>query len=129
MLRSGLTIMEVMIAVALASFVCAIGFTGINAFGKAITRSKQFTSETEMITAAMRMADDRADRGLNALPALDPVSTPKNWTRCKMNPDGLEFTLVVKNAQVGGKISGGLNMESGKNTLMIRALFIYDNIP
>lgn len=127
--RAGLTILEITIAVALASFVSAIGFTGINAFGKAITRSKQFTSETQMITAAMRMADNLADGGTNVLPAQNPVPTPRNWTRCIMYSDRLEFTLQVNAAQAGGDISKGLNMGGGKNTVMVRALFIHDNTP
>lgn len=128
-MRSGLTLIEVMMAVSLASFVAAIGFTGINAFGKAITRSKQFASETEMITAAIRLVDQRADNGYATLPT-QTMSRPKNWTYCDMTSSGLQFTLQATNKQTGGHVEQALNMNgSNQNTLVIRALMIYDNIP
>jgi len=113
-----------MIAVALASFVAGIGFTGINAYGKSITRAKQFTSETEMITAAMRMADEQAESG-----ALLPVGTmqvPRGWTSCDMQTDRITFGLQVKEVQTGGQVKKGLQMDgSGQNVLIIKALSCY----
>jgi prepilin-type N-terminal cleavage/methylation domain-containing protein len=132
-MRSALTLIEVMIAISLASFVSAIGFTGVNAFGKAITRSKQFASETQMITMAIRLADQRADNGYSTLPVQASVSRPKNWTYCEMISTGLIFKLQATNKQTGGQVEQALNMASvagvNQNTLDIKALMIYDNVP
>jgi type II secretory pathway pseudopilin PulG len=100
MRKSGITIIEVMIAVALASSLCAIGFTGITAFSRSITRAKQFVSETELITAAIRASAASADAGSATISysiLLSPVSVPKNWVICTHAPllggSQLTFTL------------------------------------
>ncbi len=104
-----------MIAVALASSVSAIGFTGIVAFGRSITRAKQFASQTELITAAIRASIASSDNfaapsdkiltsinGMTQFTAgmtlmtktkvpmpIDPnrIPTPKNWTVCTIVND------------------------------------------
>lgn len=122
--RAGLSLIEVMTAVSLATFIAAIGFTGVNAFGKSITRAKQFTSETEMITAAIRIADEQAEAA-----ALLPVGTmqvPRGWTTCDMQSDRITFEIQVKEEQTGGHVKKGLNMDSaGQNVLIVKALSCY----
>jgi Tfp pilus assembly protein FimT len=132
--RAGFTIMEIMMAVAMATFMAAIGFTGIQAFGKSITRSKQFTSESEMIIACMRMAIGQAEAGysqISATPGVLPV--PRNWTQCKISGNTITFTLDtnLKLVSTGGSdgsigtssIFGGLNMNAAhENTLTVKTL-------
>ena len=130
--------MEIMMAVAMATFMAAIGFTGIQAFGKAITRSKQFASESEMIIACMRMAVKAADSGgavagkdwIIDPASLSPITTdpssiytmpvPRNWTKCMIDDSNsskvifeLADTLKIESAggsRGGSNIRGGLNM-------------------
>lgn len=138
--RSGFTIMEIMMAVTMASFMAAIGFTGISAFGKSITRSKQFTSESELVIACMRMAIEQADAGENRL--VDPgihalpyeLPVPRNWVKCTIDtPDTIKFeiadTLANTIVSAGGgdgpgrtNVKNGLNMSGDKNTLTIKTL-------
>ncbi len=136
--RTGFTIMEIMLAVTMASFMAAIGFTGISAFGKSITRSKQFASESEMIISCMRMAIKEADGGGPvsgkdwiidpAIPSpiiTDPntlytMPVPRNWAKCMIDDSNsskiifeLADTLKVENAggsDTGSNVRGGLNM-------------------
>lgn len=143
MKNSGLTLIEVMIAVALASSVCAIGFTGIVAFGRAITRAKQFTSETELITAAIRAsiasADDAIPSSTIATSILPPtVPVPKNWVSCSIEQVGpaskLTLHLELIRSQIGnssryttssttGDVSTALKMDATqKNYLTIQSL-------
>lgn len=133
--HSGLTIMEVMMAVSIGSFVAAIGFTGINAYGKSIVRAKQFTSETEVITALMREAVDRGNQRQSGMSASTTLLTPKGWTTCGVSGDMVTFTLDLKStttgtnevtAQAGGKVYNALNMDTSagthKNTLTIKTI-------
>ena len=126
-MRSGFTIMEVMIAVSIASFIAAIGFTGVNAFGKAVTRSKQFTAESQIIVATLRYAVRTADvNGGNQIAASGTLPIPKNWPAAEVSGNTLTFTVTVKDAQVGGAISSGLQTDSNrKNSLLIKALMTY----
>lgn len=133
---SGLTIMEVMMAVSIGSFIAAIGFTGINAYGKSIVRAKQFTSETEVITALMREAVDRGNQKLSGMSASTVLLTPKGWTTCAVSGNIVTFTLDLSsttiggnevNAQAGGKVYNALNMDTTspgvhKNTLQIKTI-------
>jgi len=125
--RNGLTLIEVMIAVSLASFIAAIGFTGISAFGKAITRSKQFTAQTQVIVATLRYATVSADvYGQNALANTASLPIPKNWPQADVSGNTLTFTTTVKTSQVGGNINSGLQADaSRKNSMLIKALMVY----
>lgn len=133
MTRNALTIMEVMVAVSLASFVAAIGFTGINAFGKSITRAKQFTSETELITSAMRMAVANADVGASGFTALP---TPRSWVQASFTGNTMTMTLASHMGadKFGGRMDRGLQMNTSgsqmnpgvsSNQLVIAAISIY----
>ncbi len=132
--RSGFTIMEIMMAVAMATFMAAIGFTGIQAFGKSITRSKQFTSESEMIVACMRLAIKQADAtgsppAISAAPSLE---VPRNWLTCGISGNIVTFDMssTLKLVSAGGgtgtnqtNVTNALNMDAAdKNTLTIKTL-------
>lgn len=126
--RAAFTIMEILLAITMASFMAAIGFTGISAFGKSITRSKQFTSESEVILACMRMAVADAEKGNPAMTASS-LETPKNWVQCAIAGDRVTLTLdsglVLTSAGGGGtsNIRGGLNMgASNNNTITIKTV-------
>ena len=151
MRNSGLTLIEIMISVAIASSICAIGFTGIVAFGRAITRAKQFTSETELITTAIRASIASADSAIPSskilgtiLPVTDnpllpnPVPVPKNWVSCIITDSGnasqVTFSLQLDRKQIGtsstyttasttGDMNTALKMDAaGKNYLNIQSL-------
>ena len=147
--HNGMTLMEVMVAVALSSMICAIGFTGIVAFSRSITKSKQFTSETELIVSAIRASIASADyltsspqftSYINPVFLPTPVAVPKNWVGLAHTPDPtskssiLTFSnqlsvSVVTGVQTTGATTGdvrkALNMDSGTNTLSIRAYACY----
>lgn len=131
--RFAITLIEVMVAVSLASFVAAIGFTGISAFGKSITRAKQFTSETELITTAMRMAVANADIGATGFTALP---TPRSWVQASFSGNTMTMTLAshLNAGKFGGRMDRGLQMTTSasqinpgvsSNQLVIAALSIY----
>jgi prepilin-type N-terminal cleavage/methylation domain-containing protein len=125
--RCALTLIEVMIAVSLASFVAAIGFTGVNAFGKAITRSKQFTAETQVITACLRYAVRTGDVNvLNTVYSTSPIPLPTNYPTTTISGNTLQFSIGISNAKVGGTIRTGLQTDStGKNSLIVKAIMAY----
>lgn len=124
--RKAFTIMEVMMAVALGSFIAAIGFTGINAFGKAVTRSKQFTAQTQIITACLRYSARRGDAiNQNSL-GDSPVPTPKSYPTTTVSGNLLEFETTISSAQVGGDVRKGLQANSAnKNSILIKAIMAY----
>ena len=125
-------------AVSIGSFIAAIGFTGVNAYGKSIVRAKQFTSETEMITALMREAVGRGNNSTNlpGMSASTSLKTPKGWTTCGVSGNVVTFTLDLKtttlgtneiSSQAGGKVFNAMNMDttagnSHKNTLTIKTI-------
>lgn len=135
--RHGFTIMEIMFAVSMATFMAAIGFTGISAFGKSVTRSKQFTSESEMVIACMRMAIKEADAGQDRISATSgPLPVPRNWTTCTISstdPSVVEFTIAttlagnIASAGGGGgvgqtNVRNALNMSGNSNTIIIKTV-------
>ena len=152
--HSGMTLMEVMVAVALSSMICAIGFTGIVAFSRSITKSKQFTSETELIVSAIRASIASADSVtatpqftsyinqsyIPVLPTTVPV--PKNWVsltqvqvpagtpECSILTFSNQLTVsgvgaAQTTAATTGDVRKALNMDNGTNTLSIRAFACY----
>jgi type II secretory pathway pseudopilin PulG len=146
MRNSGITIIEVMIAVALASSLCAIGFTGITAFSRSITRAKQFVSETELTTAAIRASIASADAlsspssQISTSTFSSPMLVPSKWVTCSFTPIGtsttgytqLTFALQISNtntnglkvtASTTGDVANALKMNASRNnTLNIQSL-------
>ncbi len=134
--RCGMTLIEVMMAVAFSSFIAAIGFTGITAFGRSVTRAKQFASETELITTGMRLAIKSADSASGKSyidPAPGPMpNLPPGWTSCSIDKvgqaSGLTFELTIAatlkgTAATTGDVRKALNMNtSGSNTVRIQTL-------
>ena len=108
--HAGITSLEALSAATLAALIAALGFTGVTAFGKSINRAKQLTSETEQITAAMRLADQRADQGYATLEPQTPMPAPQTWTRCDLLADRIELSPA----------NGG-----GKSVVVIKALNCY----
>lgn len=137
--RSGLTLIEVMSAVAIGTFVAAIGFTGVTAFGRSITRAKQFTSETEMITALIRQTIARADQGHSDITDTPgDLPTPPTWTRCVMEPNAAKFYMQLKVTTTGstettasttGDVRKALQMTTdgtgSYNTLQLKTITCY----
>ncbi len=85
---------EVLMALGLSSFIAAIGFTGVQAFGKAVSRAKQFYSETQIITASLVKAGTIADDttmtnfsfgGISAA----TLSCPPSWPQPSVTNSGL----------------------------------------
>lgn len=135
--RNGMTLIEVMMAVAFSSFIAAIGFTGITAFGRSVTRAKQFASETELITTAMRLGVKDADMGSTFISSASGIlpNLPPGWTSCAINRAGqasvLTFTLTIAATAQGtaattGDVRNALGMiktaNSGTNTVRIQTL-------
>ena len=125
--QHALTIIEIMVAVSLASFIAAIGFTGVNAYGKAITRSKQFTAETEIILAAMRSAVKSADQnGADVINDINPAAVPPNWPEPTIAGNMLTFEVKIAKNRMGGNIDSALKTDSSrKNSMIIKALMAY----
>ena len=129
--RRGLTLIEVMCAVAIGSFVAGIGFTGITALSRSITRAKQFASETELITALMRQAIARADNKDLDISATPTLETPTSWTNCKITgPNSVEFSLKLTATSKGttattGDVRKALQMSADKNTLQLKTIACY----
>ena len=92
--RSGFTLTEVLMALGLSMFIAAIGFTGVQTFGKAVSRAKQFYSETQVITASLIMAGTIADDTTatnfsfgSISPAM--LSCPPSWPQPSVTTSGI----------------------------------------
>ena len=76
--RRAFTLTELLVAVALSSAVAAIGFIGVQTFGKAMLRARQLSGETQLITAALLYTVSDAD-GMTTFAPGSFVSVPAGW--------------------------------------------------
>ena len=108
--RAGFTLTEVLMALGLSMFIAAIGFTGVQTFGKAVTRAKQFTAETQMITACLQLAGSSIDADATYNFATTSVSTtlacPPSWPKPTVSTSVLSLQVDTTKADFIGKMSG-----------------------
>jgi type II secretory pathway pseudopilin PulG len=108
--RAGFTLTEVLMALGLSMFIAAIGFTGIQAFGKAVTRAKQFAAETQMITACLEFAGASADASASYsfanTDAVNTLACPKSWPKPSVSTSALVMQVDTTKADFIGKYSG-----------------------
>jgi hypothetical protein len=90
-----------MMAIAISMTVAAIGFVGIQGFSRAIARAKQFTAETQLITAALTYAVMDAD-GQTSLSASAFTTLPQGWP-------GLGFAPITADQSVRLTFQHGSN--------------------
>ena len=119
--RSGFTLTEVLMALGLSMFIAAIGFTGVQTFGKAVSRAKQFYSETQVITASLIMAGTIADDTTTTNFSFGSVSAstlscPKSWPQPSVTTSGLSpYNLPALLLRIDTSKKDYIGMMSGPN--------------
>jgi prepilin-type N-terminal cleavage/methylation domain-containing protein len=108
--RSGFTLTEVLMALGLSVFIAAIGFTGIQTFGKAVTRAKQFAGETQMITMCMQLTGYYADASSSysfATTTPSILACPPSWPQPFISTSALSLKVDSTKADFIGKMGEG----------------------
>lgn len=82
-------------AVALSTFIAAIGFTAIQSYGKAVTRARNFSAQTQLITGMLTYCIDAADNGIVLPTTQTTVHAPSNWPIPKITASTSGSVILV----------------------------------
>jgi prepilin-type N-terminal cleavage/methylation domain-containing protein len=111
--KSGLTLIEVLVAVALSTFIAAIGFTGIQAYAKSIMRAREMSAQTQLISIMMVDSIKQADAYQASLSSS--LTGPTNWPALTTDVTTIAAGRAVLTIDQTKHVASFVGKGSGKN--------------